>query len=639
MNKFLTIVSIIVFSTAASLAQGDAVNEEKPAPAPSTAASEIDGLKAEIRKLNALLLMLQEKNKLATEVEALKKQIEMLQRAGSTNSKPATPTIANSDKSTPTSPVVSNPTSSVKATQNPLQQAANAQTDTCLNMSLTPESYSNFDKTLCDLAKKLVGRKFRAVPLQPAQINFAQDRSNLQTILLATMLPKQKTSTAPSLEQEKAEALRKFILEAEDARTDKQLGSDSKAAGSTSLVVKGGMPRFLSFGMENGSVEGSRDGNTLTFRVNPLGLLNTLTQPDYINRLMGTDGLRISPPETSDAFNKFLNNLSVGFSFDITRGTDPPTFIGSKQQLSAVSARYQFLNRRDPTNSIYRKEWEAFADNTGSTYLGIIVSSWDQMLNVNPPNPTVFANAVIQTWLDNTNTAINGATVTPNSETDPAAVDEMYKILNVEAAKLSADVLRKDAVLSVVLTQIGQASLTYAQDKNKLLDKIKKGDVISAEFTNYREVNAPDMSNFRFIAQKHLAGSWSMDFNSSITFFSKKPTAVGMQRIRDFDFALQFETPLRDLGFGKPIFSFAGKYQRLKSDAIDSAGAVKPNTKGDIAYGQAKFVFPIGGTGLKLPISFSFANRKELIKEKRVFGANFGLTFDFDQLFLKRLHF
>jgi len=87
-----------------------------------------------------------------------------------------------------------------------------------------------------------------------------------------------------------------------------------------------------------------------------------------------------------------------------------------------------------------------------------------------------------------------------------------------------------------------------------------------------------------------------------------------------------------ELGFLKDsVISFAGKYQRLNTDIVDELGMIVPGTKGDIGVGQFKWTIPIGDTGLRLPLSFTFANRTELIKEKEVRG-NFGLTIDFDSI-------
>ncbi len=70
----------------------------------------------------------------------------------------------------------------------------------------------------------------------------------------------------------------------------------------------------------------------------------------------------------------------------------------------------------------------------------------------------------------------------------------------------------------------------------------------------------------------------------------------------------------------------------LEDEAAASGMVLK--VKGDIATGQIKVIIPVNNSGFKIPISVSFANRTELVKEKEVRG-NFGFTFDFDPLFAK----
>ncbi len=53
--------------------------------------------------------------------------------------------------------------------------------------------------------------------------------------------------------------------------------------------------------------------------------------------------------------------------------------------------------------------------------------------------------------------------------------------------------------------------------------------------------------------------------------------------------------------------------------------------KGRIHVGQAKLTIPMKGSAIKIPLSVSFANRTELLKEKNVRG-HIGLTFDLDVL-------
>jgi hypothetical protein len=59
-----------------------------------------------------------------------------------------------------------------------------------------------------------------------------------------------------------------------------------------------------------------------------------------------------------------------------------------------------------------------------------------------------------------------------------------------------------------------------------------------------------------------------------------------------------------------------------------------PGTKGDIAVGQFGLNIPIKSLGIKFPVSFTFANRTELVNEREVRG-NFGFTFNWDTLLSK----
>jgi hypothetical protein len=452
-------------------------------------------------------------------------------------------------------------------------------------------------------------------------------------------------------------AVTTFLLGAESARLDKQAGADSKSAGTTSLAVKGGVPAFLSWAMENGGAEGSRDGNTLTFRINPVGFADSLKRWGSANGFINTsqqNGLN-DLFRRDDGLVRVLRNTSVGFSFDITRGTDPPVFIGSKQQLSSVSVRYQFLNERDPLNPKYEKDWLAYRDHL-QKFSNVTAKDVAGALFDFTPTSVTFKNKDLNTWLDGLNTALE-AHPTPNltSRLDPRAIEEIRVVLEAEIAKLPLDKLKNDTVLITALNSLGNAQLELDKQFKLVMDKVAHGQVITFEYTNYRNVNAPDLSNFRFIASKGFWYGADLTFNGSLTMYNKKPAsadpAAKIGRIRDFDFTGQVDIPFSsfikraqaDLAssgsartpiLGIPIFTFAGKYQRLQSDTVLPDGTVKTGTRGDLAFGQAKLTIPINFSGLSfnLPFSVTFANRTDLIKEKEVRG-NFGFTFDLDPFF------
>jgi hypothetical protein len=95
------------------------------------------------------------------------------------------------------------------------------------------------------------------------------------------------------------------------------------------------------------------------------------------------------------------NAPSVGFSFDTTRGPDVPTFTASKQQLSAVSFRYEFLNHRNPLRRQYNDEWNAVF----VSQIGTLTSQLDYvaLLLKDPAGPTTrVQNPGIEKWVVDT---------------------------------------------------------------------------------------------------------------------------------------------------------------------------------------------------------------------------------------------
>jgi hypothetical protein len=113
------------------------------------------------------------------------------------------------------------------------------------------------------------------------------------------------------------------------------------------------------------------------------------------------------------------------------------------------------------------------------------------------------------------------------------------------------------------------------------------------------------------------------------------PTLPKARRFRDFQFSGQIDKPFGKVqDFGQFVLFAGGRYERLFENASTEMGMVLPKTKGDIGSFQVGLKVPIKGTGFKIPISMTFANRTELVKEKTVRG-NFGFTLDLDTLFAK----
>jgi hypothetical protein len=122
---------------------------------------------------------------------------------------------------------------------------------------------------------------------------------------------------------------------------------------------------------------------------------------------------------------------------------------------------------------------------------------------------------------------------------------------------------------------------------------------------------------------------------------------VDAGRLRDLQVAGQVDRRLGDDGsLGRPVLSLAAYYQWMRADALIliPQGTTAPGssielpaeastllgTKGHLGVVQAKLSLRLTDS-VKIPLSMTWATRKELIKEKDVRG-QIGLTLDIDQV-------
>jgi hypothetical protein len=489
-----------------------------------------------------------------------------------------------------------NPPSSTGSLANPI----GAQTD-CVASALDPPSVSRMKRAICQIG--------RDISNQLAGNTLDTDNSGAQvmTVLAA------KLSTDNDVKS--------FFLDAEKKRTDKQVGSGPDSPGTTSLVVKGGTPALIGWAVEQGAATSSVSGNTVSVRFNPHNFAKAI----FLNQ--GLLQIRDIKPQ-DDSFDKFLRNLSVGLSFDISRGVETPTFTAKSNQLSAFSFRYEFINRRNPLSQANKKLREDFFESQTENLDNIAQA----ILAVVGRGSGRFNNSILNEWLDETNVEL------AKIPTNLAPADRRTRVTSViesRLEKLPIDRLSEIDDVKNAVRRYAVGSIEFKNKRDDLLEEVNDGQIATFEYTNNREPVAPDTSNFRFIWEKGIFRKTDFTFNSSLTMYNKKPIAPGVKRIRDFQFALQTDTKLGDrFGTGDLLLSFAGRYERLNGDTIDALGVVTPGTKGDLALGQIKLTIPIADWGIKIPLSMTFANRTELIKESNV-RANFGFTFDLDPIFAR----
>jgi len=404
-------------------------------------------------------------------------------------------------------------------------------------------------------------------------------------------------------EETRKEVVAEFTSRAEEVKTDKQTGASQGSGATTSLVTKAGIPAVFGFAVENGALTRTDTRTGITFSGTPVGIIETLAKKGYIESY-----------QKDDSFDRFLRNFSFKLSFDPNRGSTPGTFTGSGQQLSGYSLRYKIIDERDPRDKKYTSQWSRLVETRAVPLTQTLAVFFTKLYT--RPTP------VFTAWRTETETAIAAAAA---ADVETVLVQQLEKLRKLD---LGVEV---NSVVSTFSNQFDD----FLKSRDEILDQVNAGWISTVEYNNERRLALPSLSNIRFIAEKGAYnGSLDLTANASMTFLNSRIPGTNNKRLRDFRFAGQLDVPLGNVATtGKFFLSFAGLYERLLGDEALSNGTIMAR-QGDIATGQVKLTIPIRGTAFKIPLSFSFANRSELIKEKHVKGS-FGFTFDLDSILAK----
>ena len=473
-----------------------------------------------------------------------------------------------------------------------------SQQPACALYKKNPKTFSLVDRYVCNLIESIEIRKngdaSRGITAEPlAGLDLDADFTRLVIIMDA--------------KKGRAEEL----VRAEEARVDKQTGSDSSSSGTTSLVTKGNVPAILGFAVENGAITQEVTGTTITFRGNPVGIFKALSGKGLIGGFDEDDGA-----------TRFLRRFSFAASFDTDRGPQTGIFTGSKQQLSGFSGRAVLYDKRDPRRGEYKQDWENFLATSALGFLTQDAETREALLDTSTAK-TAWNDPALISWYTDTQRALAAA-----------LPDEIEGVLVERLNELPLDDLAPDT--ESALAGFEREFKIYLRDRDTILKKVGNAGVLTFDYTNQRNVNSPDLSNFKLIGEKGFyKGRLDLTGNASMTIYDSKPPALNIDRLRDFQAALQLDTTFGSAEkTGVFVLSFGYKYQHQAENVFTDAGFLVPNTTGNINVGQLKLTVPIKGLGIKFPISLTFANRTELIKEKEVRG-NFGFTLDLDTIFAR----
>jgi hypothetical protein len=411
-------------------------------------------------------------------------------------------------------------------------------------------------------------------------------------------------------------------------RADVRSSSSSAASGSTSAVLNPLLPAIFGISFESGAITRSVSGSTIVLKANPAGLVCTSgsnPQPVALR-----DG---------DACRTFWKRFGITAAFDTSRG-DKKTELDDLQtldnQFSEFNVHVELLNHRTLSgrkfNRVFKEEindWLATASKFVNISAEAAIGDFEERLRED------IAGRLIQ--LVRTKSFVDAGEKARTRRIEDAILRSLDAVPGdlknaKERRRLWLDSLKSNARLQSAVLNALVVAAEYGYQRPDLATKAI-GDIVPAG------IRPPDVHSVRLLAAKGI-GARRLDItaNASASFFSE--TRPGMNSVfRDFRIGFESKFRTRDVrNWGVPTLSFAGLYVYLNQEPLGLGLAASNRAeiaeKGHIGLFQAKFEMPTANNAVRIPISFTYSNRTELIRESDTRG-QIGISFNLDSLFNK----
>jgi hypothetical protein len=429
------------------------------------------------------------------------------------------------------------------------------------------------------------------------------------------------------------EGYRFALSSIEEKRWDKQAGTTTNSAGSTSVASKGSVSGLLSFAVENGALTRSVSGTTVTFRGSPANIYSALAKGNYI-----AAGPAI--PKFDGSFASVAKRLSFHVAFDTSRGNtgSTNTLTADSQQLSGWGLRYDILNKRDPRRPEYASAWNSLMDKEGLSYINRLTKLSAQLEKY----------PEYRTWKTNLEEQI--------AKADPDKYLSILEQANTAFQKIISKYAPGDSAFEQAVRQTASDAASFAVARGTTIDNIMRSWTVAAEFNVTKQANTngtvptsvtssngstlklPDLGNLNLVVSKGFTDGPELTLNAGFTWFQNAPSGVKASGVRDAQVSAELDVPLREIqNIGKPTFTLAGQFLSLLQQPLGQqvlVNNVAVTTKGNIGLVQGKLTIPTKSAGISIPLSITWASRTELIKESDVRG-NIGISFDLEKLFAK----
>lgn len=421
---------------------------------------------------------------------------------------------------------------------------------------------------------------------------------------------------------------RKVNVKTETARTDKQLTAPGNNSGSTSPVVKPGIPTLLGIGLASGAVQQENTGTGLTLTTSPYSIAASLNGGD-----------------TDQNYRQYAayQRLGIAATFDVQGQTNPDPTQVSRRQLENWAVRFRLTPDRSTRSEGFLQELKNHLDITeGLQAEPIAVSNLLRLLSPNDLANRQIVSAVndftfntgwlTKLLLDNANLsndkleALLQEQILAHLQSDfiPQVAD---KQLEMDSQQLSTGL---NALVSAQ-----RARLQATKDFEALATSYSQQFEATLAYTNQYQLSQSPYSVISFLANKHAGTGMMFTFNAGVSLYQSPKPSLNQTTFRDFltVFSMQqklFRSPflVNALNESPVTASLDGSYQY-----IHEYSGVK-GKKVDIGTVTLKVDIPVAG-GVSIPLSVTYATSPQLqvLKSSDYVQGNFGLSFDLDKLY------
>jgi hypothetical protein len=427
---------------------------------------------------------------------------------------------------------------------------------------------------------------------------------------------------------------------------NKLLGSSVGTSGTTSLTSGSAVSSILSLAMEYGAITQTNSGNVATIRTNLFALAQPLVGGEALPAC--TETSRSSPCKP---VSRWLRKFSASYSAE-TSGTSTAAATGANSQTGALTTTNVFGGGYRTAGWSARMDW--FAANPYAVAQADFKAAMEKIGNspeiatLESSVKSLFSKDAVATlyrdWEKETITDLRNASSENDGKQRLAAhLDLLLLRLRKADSDFDTNTVKVQTAYKGYYDLLDQAIRDLQTNK------------FSTEFTAQHPLGQANTSNFRVIY------SWQptktpllFTFNGAVTWYDSIPVDVNtarVGRIRDAQLSGQVDRKIHNLGsIPNSVLTIAGYYQWQIENALItfSSGNTVPGTsiplsgpaatllapKGNIAIAQLKWTLPIKNGVVKIPFSFTWANRTELINENEKRG-QIGLTLDLDSVFAK----